>query len=206
VRVLFAPTQGAGHFGPLVPFIEACLRRGDEVLVVGPPTLDPHGYPFRIGTSPPEDVLRPLWDRMPTVPPGQGEAVVVGVIFARLNVQAMLPTLCEAIDDWQPDLLLREPNEYASAIAAESRGLRHARVAIGLALVDEGALALAGPALEDAAAGVVERIAASPYRTRFPASLDPALSEVRRYREPPADTSQQPLPDWWPATSGHSST
>jgi UDP:flavonoid glycosyltransferase YjiC (YdhE family) len=39
VRVLFASTRGAGHFNPLVPFIEACLRHRHEVLVVGPPAL-----------------------------------------------------------------------------------------------------------------------------------------------------------------------
>jgi hypothetical protein len=49
VRVLFASTQGAGHFTPLVPFIEACLRHGHELLVVGPPTLHPRDYPFRVG-------------------------------------------------------------------------------------------------------------------------------------------------------------
>ncbi|HEY7537386.1 MAG TPA: nucleotide disphospho-sugar-binding domain-containing protein [Gaiellaceae bacterium] len=41
MRVLIASTHGAGHFGPLVPFAEACLRSEHEVIVVGPPTLDP---------------------------------------------------------------------------------------------------------------------------------------------------------------------
>jgi UDP:flavonoid glycosyltransferase YjiC (YdhE family) len=35
MRVLFATTPDAGHFGPLVPFAHACLRAGHEVLVVG---------------------------------------------------------------------------------------------------------------------------------------------------------------------------
>jgi UDP:flavonoid glycosyltransferase YjiC (YdhE family) len=39
VRVLFACTRGAGHFNPMVPFIEACRRGGHDVLVVGPPPL-----------------------------------------------------------------------------------------------------------------------------------------------------------------------
>ena len=30
---------------------------GHEVFVTGPPTLDPRGYPFRVGASPPADVL-----------------------------------------------------------------------------------------------------------------------------------------------------
>ena len=47
VRILAASTQGSGHFGPLVPFLASALRQGHEVLVVGPPTLDPRGFPFR---------------------------------------------------------------------------------------------------------------------------------------------------------------
>jgi UDP:flavonoid glycosyltransferase YjiC (YdhE family) len=39
VRVLFASTRGAGHFNPLVPFADACLRHDHEVLVAGPPSL-----------------------------------------------------------------------------------------------------------------------------------------------------------------------
>jgi UDP:flavonoid glycosyltransferase YjiC (YdhE family) len=52
VRVLFASTRGAGHFNPLVPFIDASLRGGHEVLVAGPPPLEEAveraGYPFRV--------------------------------------------------------------------------------------------------------------------------------------------------------------
>ena len=58
MRVLFASTQGAGHFGPLVPFLEAAARDGHEALVVGPPTLDARGYAFRAGAAPPDEVLR----------------------------------------------------------------------------------------------------------------------------------------------------
>jgi UDP:flavonoid glycosyltransferase YjiC (YdhE family) len=104
VRVLFASTHGAGHFGPLVPFLDACLRNGHEVLVVGPPTLDPRGYPFRVGASPPEEELRSVWDGLPSQPSGQAEVVVVGTVFAGLNVRAMLQPFEDAIAQWQPDL------------------------------------------------------------------------------------------------------
>jgi hypothetical protein len=195
--VLFASTHGAGHFGPLLPFLDACVRGGHEVLVVGPPTLDPRGYPFRPGASPPEDELGPLWAGIHLQPPAQGEVLVVGHIFARLNVRAMLPTLRETIDDWRPDLVVREPNEYASAIAAEEGGVPHARVAIGLALVEEGGLAIAAPALEDERRGTAAAIARSPYLTCWPESLDRAPFPVRRFR-PPAAASDGRLPNWWP--------
>jgi hypothetical protein len=198
VRILFASTHGAGHFNPLVPFIDGCLARGHEVLVVGPPTLDPRGYPFREGGSPPEKTLGPLWQRIQSLPPAQAEVVVVGRIFARLNVDAMLPHTESAIEDWRPDLVVREPNEYASAIAADRHGVPHVRVAIGLALTEQGALMLAAPALDNTAPEIVERIASSAYVTCFPDSLDHAAFAVERYRDPAVDVQSQRLPDWWP--------
>ena len=84
MRVLFASTQGAGHFGPLIPFIDACTRCGHETLIVGPPALKARGYEFRAGAAPPDEILGPLWGRMPSLPPAQGDLVVVGQIFAGL--------------------------------------------------------------------------------------------------------------------------
>ena len=108
MRVHIPSTQGGGPFGPLIPFIDAARRGGHETLIVGPPTLKARGYEFTPGASPPDELLGPLWGRMPSLPPGQGDLVVVGQIFAALNVDAMLPTLEESIEEWGPDLVLRE--------------------------------------------------------------------------------------------------
>jgi UDP:flavonoid glycosyltransferase YjiC (YdhE family) len=199
VRVLFASTQGAGHFGPLIPFIDACEHAGHEVLIVGPPTLKSRGYSFRPGAAPPDDVLGPVWGRMSSLPPGQGDVVVVGTIFARLNVDAMLPTFDEVIEDWRPDLVVRECAEFASAIAADAHSVRHVRVSVGVAQVEELALAIAAPALDERRPGVAARIAASSYFTCFPASVDPAPFAVTRLRHPATEAQPQPLPDWWPS-------
>jgi UDP:flavonoid glycosyltransferase YjiC (YdhE family) len=198
MRVLIASTHGAGHFGPLVPFADAYLRNGDEVLVVGPPTLDARDYPFRVGASPPENELATLWSTLHEQPSGQSEVIVVGTIFAELNVNAMLPTFEAVIEEWKPDLILRETNEYASAIAAERHGIAHVRVSIGLALAEDAALSIASPQLEDVAPGITAAIAASPYLTLFPESLDPAPFRARRFRDPALDGPTEPLPDWWP--------
>jgi UDP:flavonoid glycosyltransferase YjiC (YdhE family) len=198
VRVLFASTQGAGHFGPLIPFIDACERNGHEVLIVGPPTLKSRGYPFRAGESPPADVLGPLWALMPSLPPAQGDIVVVARIFAGLNVEAMLPALSESIEDWQPDLVVREAAEFASAMAADLLRVRHVRVSIGVAQVEEATLAIAGPTLDARRSELAARIAASPYLTCFPGSVDPAPFDVTRFRHPAAGTRATPLDDWWP--------
>jgi UDP:flavonoid glycosyltransferase YjiC (YdhE family) len=202
VRVLFASTQGTGHFGPLIPLIEACRRNGHETLVVGPPTLRARGYDFEAGATPPDDVLGPLWRSMPTLPPAQGEVLVVGVIFARLNVDAMLPKHHEVIERWRPDLVVRESAEFASAIAAERHGVPHVRVAASTSYVEHGALGIAGPVLDETLPGIFDRIAESPYLTYFPPSVDPAPFEVTRLRHPAADAEPGPLPDWRPGADG----
>jgi len=197
LRVLVASTHGAGHFGPLVPFVDACMRQGHEVLVAGPPTLDPRGYPLRVGASPPEDVLGALWESIPHQPPGQSEVIVVGQIFAGLNVEAMLGPHEETIAEWKPDLVLRETAEYASAIAAERAGVPHVRVGYGLAYVEEASLAIASPSLEDVEPGITAAIARSRYLTVFPETLDPPWIPAERYRDPAADAPAAPLPAWW---------
>jgi UDP:flavonoid glycosyltransferase YjiC (YdhE family) len=210
VRVLFASTRGAGHFNPLVPFVEACLRGGHEVLVAGPPalaeTVARAGYPYWPGEAPPEDELGAVWGRVSTVTYEEAGRLVVGDIFARLNVAAMLPSVRAACEEWRPDLILRDTAEFASAIAGEELGVPHARVAVSLAAAEEQALAIAGPVLDGRRRGVVESIHASPYLSLFPASLeDPSVGEPRatyRFRDPLDRPTGDALPDWWPGDDG----
>ncbi len=174
------------------------MRNGHDVLVIGPPTLDAKGLPFRAGDAPPDETIGPIWATMPSQPPGQGDVIVVGTIFAQLNVEAMLPAMRATIEEWQPDLVLREFSEYASAIAADELGVRHARVACGLFSFEEFALGVAGGALDDARPGIVERIVASPILSALPESVDPAHQQVLRFRESVAERTPEPIADWWP--------
>jgi UDP:flavonoid glycosyltransferase YjiC (YdhE family) len=69
-------------------------------------------------------------------------------------------------------------------------------VAISLAEAEAGSIATAAPALEQHRRGLVDELRASPYLTRFPASLDPSPFESTvRFREP--DGTPASLPDWW---------
>src|SRR3954471_15016306 len=190
VRVLFASTRGVGHFNPLVPFVELALRVGHEVMVAGPPalapTIEPTGYPFWQGENPPADELDATWARVPQVPREQAEQIVIGEIFARLNVRAMLPSLRAAIAEWKPDLVIHEQAEFASAIAAHEAGVPHARLGISLTALDRSWLEVAGPGIEEQQPGIAEVIWDSPYLTLFPAALDDPEakwpSDVRRFR------------------------
>jgi UDP:flavonoid glycosyltransferase YjiC (YdhE family) len=202
VRVLLTSTAGAGHYNPLVPFAEAAARRGDDVLFVVPPGLEgtvrDSGLPFRLGADPPADELDAIWSQVPQASPGEASVLVNREIFGRLDTAAMLPAIDAACREWRPDLVLHEPAEFAAAVAADRHGIAQAQVAISRAAAEDGSLQLAAPVLEPYADGIVERIRATPYLTRFPASVDPSPYPItHRYREVvPAPTG--PLPDWWP--------
>lgn len=175
------------------------------MLVLGPPKLEPvlaaRGYAFRIGAEPPADEAAAVWKLFPQAPRSEAAILANREFFGRLCTAAMLPAAEKACRDWQPDLILREPCEYASAVAAERRGIPHAQVGISLAAIEGSALDLAAPALEPYGDGLVERLRTSPYLTRFPGSLDPSpFPATRRFREA-AEPRRSPLPDWWGGSS-----
>jgi UDP:flavonoid glycosyltransferase YjiC (YdhE family) len=209
VRVLFSSTRGAGHFNPLVPFARAFERAGHEVLFAGPPDLagpaDAAGFEFWQFDPPPEDELGSVWARVPELPPEEANEVVIGEIFGRLNTTASLPRLRAACEEWRPDAVLRDPNEYGSALAAELNGIPHARVAIGLASSEELALGIAAGAIDairqaeglqpDSVANVLRR---SPYLSVFPQTLDEgAQPDTHRFHDPAWDEPSGELPNWW---------
>lgn len=206
MRVLAACSLGgAGHLQPLVPFLNEARRCGHETLVVCPPAMagmvGDTGHPFRVGDEPPERVVRPIREQLPIA--SSGEASVLGnrELFGRLATSAMLSSMESVLGDWQPDVVLRDPCEYASAVAAPPLGIPTATVATGLAEVEWASIDVAAPALEAHRARVVQELRRSPYVTRFPATLDPSpFLDTRRFSEP-LSAPHGALPDWWPGSS-----
>jgi MGT family glycosyltransferase len=210
LRALFSSTRGAGHFNPLVPFARAFERAGHEVMIAGPPDLaepvEAAGFAFWQFDPPPEDELGAIWGRVPQLPPEEANQVVVGEIFGRLNSTAALPKLEAAFDAWRPDVLLRDPNEYGSALAAELHGVPHARVAVGLASTEELGLEIAASAVDAIrrARGLppdpdAEVLRGSPYLSVFPRSLDEGgQPDTHRFHDPAWDAPPGELPSWWP--------
>jgi UDP:flavonoid glycosyltransferase YjiC (YdhE family) len=210
VRVLFTSTRGAGHFNPLVPFARAFERAGHEVMVAGPGELagpvEATGFRFERFDDPPEDELGRIWSRVPELPPDEANIVVIGEIFGRLNTTAALPKLRATIGDWRPDVVLRDPNEYAGAIAAELHGLPHARVAISLMSTEELGLRVARGAVDAIrrAEGLAldpdaDELRRSPWLTTFPRGLDEGeMPDTRRFHDPAWVEEPNDLPDWWP--------
>jgi UDP:flavonoid glycosyltransferase YjiC (YdhE family) len=210
LRALFSSTRGAGHFNPLVPFARAFERAGHEVQVAGPPDLagpaQAARFEFRQFDPPPRDELDAVWARVPQLSADEANVVVIGQIFGRMNTTAALPRLQATLEDWRPDVVLRDPNEYGAALAAELYRIPHARVSISLASTEKLALGLAaGPVdavrrsvgLPPDPTGDVMRD--SPYLSVFPRSLDEGeMPDTHRFRDPAWSEEPGELPDWWP--------
>src|SRR5437764_4794869 len=197
-RLATAP-GGAGHLTPLGPSLRTAAEAGHETLAIAPPAMEEMvgrtGFPYRAGGEPTEADVAAIRERLPVVPPE--EAVVLGnrELFGRMATQAMLPSMRAACADWKPDLIVREPCEYASAVVATEQGIPTAQVAISLAQHEEGSINAAAPALEAHRPGLVAALRSSPYLTRFPEPLDPSpFPETIRFHE---EQSPKPLPDWW---------
>jgi UDP:flavonoid glycosyltransferase YjiC (YdhE family) len=203
MRILFASTGGAGHVTPMLPFAGACRRAGHDVTLVGPPGLAPTAeretLPFVPGALPDEAETGPVWAQVPHLSYAEAERLVIGQVFATLNVRAMLPTVRATVRDWQPDVIVREPAEFASAVVADEAGVPHVQVGIGLISAQRRIMEVAADVVEAWRPALTARIAATPYLTFFPSSLDrdrePEPSPTLRFRVPQAAPS--PLPDHW---------
>ena len=174
MRVLIASTAGAGHVGPLLPFAAALEERGDEVRRV-------IGEPDRRGT----------WDGFEELSHEQQSAYFGREWFGRICTAAAQPAIDAACDEFRPELILREPCEYASAVAAEARGIPHVTIAISQARAEWSCIELVEGVLPGA---VVEALRTAPYLSRFPGSLDRSpFPDTRRYAESQAPESTREL-------------
>jgi UDP:flavonoid glycosyltransferase YjiC (YdhE family) len=200
MRVLLASSMGgAGHLTPIVRVGEALRRAGHEVRLLVPPSLaamaSETGIASIVGEQPPAGFVEEVWDRMRSG--GADAAYVDRELFARRCTPAMLPAARAARDIWRPDLVVREPCEYASAVVAHESAIPLVQVAISLAAIEWGVLWTVSAVLEETASGVSDTISSAPYLTSFPASVDPSpWTDTRRFHVPVASGS--PLPDWWP--------
>src|SRR5215210_8168942 len=183
MRVLLSSTSGAGHLGPLIPFAHALRRAGHETLVTAPVSAQARGeragLPFMSFADPADRELEPLWARVGAATPEQANDLVLGELFGGLRARAALPGVELAMDAWRPHVVVRESCEFASAVAAEARGIPVARVGIGLAAMEEFAIRAAAPGVNELRESVGlapdpggERLAATPYLTLTPPSLE----------------------------------
>jgi UDP:flavonoid glycosyltransferase YjiC (YdhE family) len=215
VRILITTRGSSGHVLPLAPFGQACLRAGHEVLVVAQrqhqANVERAGLPFSPVADPPEHEWKPLLGSFGQLGIQAANERMVGEFFAQIDTRAALPGLLAIVEEWQPDVIVRESWEFASILVAELYGIPLVRVGLGLASVEETSIRVAATALAEqrAAMGLSpdpagDRLRATPYFTMVPAPLeDPAVpAPMRAHRfahgAPTGPTAAPPLADWWP--------
>lgn len=208
MRVLVATTAGAGHFGPVVPFANACRSAGHDVLVTAPasfaPSVERAGFVHRPFADSPQEEWRAVFATLDGLSNREANAVVVGEVFGRIDTRAALPGVEAVVRDWRPDLVLRETTELASYIVAAAAGIPHVQVAVGLASFEDFLSVLEEPLTELGAAPGLPGLRSDPRLSLVPPSFeDPAVpgpAGTRRFRDD-VSSSGDALPDWWPGSS-----
>lgn len=141
MRVLFSTTAGTGHFTPMVPLARACAAAGHEVRVAAPESFASHVARAGLDHAPFDDVdpevMGAVFAGLSSVSPDLANLTVVRDVFGRLDAQSALPRVRDLVDEWRPDVVLREPCEFGSLAAAERAGVPHAEVAIGMGRMRE---------------------------------------------------------------------
>lgn len=147
MRVLFSTTAGSGHFGPLVPFAQACKQAGHDVVVAAPASfagpMTAAGFDHAPFADVAPEIIGPIFGRLPDLSFEEANKTVMVEVFGRLDAQAALPGLTDVIKEWRPDVVVREPCEFASLVAAERAGVAQVQVAIGI----DGLMGFALPTL-----------------------------------------------------------
>src|SRR5687767_4011621 len=112
MRFLFATTANDGHWGPLLPFARACAAAGHEVRVSAPssfaPALDRAGFTHEPFADAPPELIGPVMARLPTMEFEAADDVVLREVFGRIDAQAGLPAVLETVEQWRPEVVLRE--------------------------------------------------------------------------------------------------
>jgi UDP:flavonoid glycosyltransferase YjiC (YdhE family) len=207
MRVLMTSNRGAGHIGPLVPFGHALLRAGDDVLVAAPEgarsLVEGAGLPYFALADPPQDEIDAVMAPFPELSHDERGNRMMRDVFAGIDVYSSLPGLLRAIDRFRPDVILREPTEFAGLLAAERRGVPHGRVGIMAATYGTWSLPIVAPVLDGHRARLGlpadprgARIDNSPYLTVFPEALEDPEDRgfALRFREPsPPPLECEPL-------------
>jgi UDP:flavonoid glycosyltransferase YjiC (YdhE family) len=187
-----------------VPFAYACLRAGHDVLVVGHAGAEPLAkrahLRFRAVAEPSPAEIAQFRVGQSSLSAAAAMARAFTDLYVGLYGKAALPGMLAAVEQWRPDVVVRESAELSAVVAADRFGVPHAQVSISLSTH------LADRVLRDSAARLDElramaglapdpqaTSARSPVLTMAPATLEgpsaPLLPSVQRFRDPAVNTA-----------------
>lgn len=138
--------------------------------------------------DPPQEEMAEVMGSLGQLPREEANRRVVGEIFGRLDPTAALSRLRETIEEWQPDLVVRESAEFGAAVAAELLGVPQVRVAIGLAEMERYMLGVVRTNVDalrrSCGLYAPNRYGGTPIYTLFPAGLEEDPLPAPRFRDP----------------------
>lgn len=120
----------------MVPVATACAEAGHAVAVAAPASFA--GSVLKAGLThlpvpdAPADLMGAVYSRLPSLPRKEANRLAIREVFGRLSAQSFLPALLAVLREWRPDVVVREPAEFASLVAAERFGIPQVQVAIDL--------------------------------------------------------------------------
>ncbi len=129
MRVLFTTHATSGHYHPLVPLAKALEEAGHEVAFVTSEFfcrfVEASGFEclpggYNLDTHWSEEAIEKQFPEYARVPQGDEKVRwMASNIFAGLFLERMIPDLLTHAYKWEPDVLVREPSEFAAAIVGE---------------------------------------------------------------------------------------
>ncbi len=201
MRILFATTAGEGHFGPMVPFARSAVAAGHDVAVAAPKSfrtsVESAGLKHLPVDDVPGDLIGAAMAPLPTLSRQDANDRVIGEIFGRLDTTWALPKMREAFADFAPDLVFRDPTEFASSIAATETGTRTVIAAFGAGRIESYVRGVVAPVLAEFGVNDDSAVWDVPHVSLLPQSFDDgdAAHPIHRFRE--VGRVAEPLPDWW---------
>jgi MGT family glycosyltransferase len=132
MRALFTTLPGAGPFHPLVPLARALGEAGHEVAFATSesycPTVEgaglrcfPAGYDWQVAER------EPLYARVRELLAGRDAPFSpLEDVYTAFLPPRMVPDLLALGRSWRPDVVVRDPMEFAGCVAAEVLGIPHA--------------------------------------------------------------------------------
>ena len=132
MRVLVATLPLWGHIQPVLPLATALQRRGHELVWATGPDACPRIGRLGITTAPAGPTEADFaaaraegQRRTADLPPDERPDWLAPWLFGAARAGPMLRDLTPIVEDWQPDLVVHDQAEYASAIAASAAGVIH---------------------------------------------------------------------------------
>ena len=171
MRVLVSSNANLGHFIPLVPLAQQLKQRGHQVVVASEPAfaevVRSRGLDHvAVGRDLTLDDIMAALPQIFEVAPEDQNAYAVPRLFVELRAHNAADDLAMVMKEWQPDVVIREPAEFASWAIAERLAIPHVTVNVGMAASAQEWDTLVGPWFADLGerVGVEHLDASSLYR------------------------------------------